>query len=110
MVVSVDVLPMTARNPRVMITLGIKTYEETSMVAATNGQTHASHVSGLVEQVWASPAYGNLVRRAKEWGSDNPIPDDNLIDFVKSLPLDQRQKLKEWLNGEELGEDSIPKT
>lgn len=99
---------MTARNPRVMITLGIKTYEETAIVAAANGQTHASHVSGLVEQVWASPAYGNLVKRAKEWGMDNPIPDDNLIDFVKSLPPDQRQKLKDWLNGEDLGEGDSP--
>ncbi len=96
---------MATRNPRVMITLGIKTYEETAMVAAANGVTHSSHLSDLIVAAWASPSYGSLVRRAKEWALDNPVPEDDVMAFVKSLSPQQRETIVKVLSeiGEEMG-------
>jgi hypothetical protein len=88
-----------------MITLGIKTYEETAMVAAANGVTHSSHLSDLIVAAWASPSYGSLVRRAKEWALDNPVPEDDVMAFVKSLSPQQRETIVKVLSeiGEEMG-------
>ncbi|NEQ45598.1 MAG: hypothetical protein F6K00_19465 [Leptolyngbya sp. SIOISBB] len=55
------------KNPRVTITLSAKTYEEMSLVAEQKGIPLASHIANILEDHHETPAYGNLVKRAKAW-------------------------------------------
>lgn len=58
---------VAAQNPRLTITLSAKTYEEMTLVAKQKGIPLASHINGILEEHHNSPAYGNLVKRAKAW-------------------------------------------
>ena len=58
---------VATKNPRVTITLSAKTYEEMDLVAQQKGIPLASHINNIIEDHHESPAYGNLVKRAKAW-------------------------------------------
>lgn len=58
---------VVTKNPRVTITLSAKTFEEMDLVAKEKGIPLSSHINSIIEEHHNSPAYGNLVRRAKAW-------------------------------------------
>jgi len=58
---------VATKNPRVTITLSAKTYEEMDLVAQQKGIPLSSHINNIIEEHHESPAYGNLVKRAKAW-------------------------------------------
>jgi hypothetical protein len=58
---------VVAKNPRVTITISQKAYEEMDLVATEKGIPLASHLGDIIEEHHNSPAYGQLVRRAKAW-------------------------------------------
>jgi hypothetical protein len=58
---------VAAKNPRVTITLSAKAFEEMELVAKEKGIPLASHLGDILEEHHNSPAYGNLVKRAKHW-------------------------------------------
>jgi hypothetical protein len=54
-------------DTRVTITLSARAHEEMTLVAQQKGISLSKHLGQIIEQTHETPAYGNIVKRARCW-------------------------------------------